>query len=79
MNMNEFIKGQKKIEKTVVSGYQKIEDTVVSGYKKIEDCFVDGYKKIEDCFVKTFLAPDEDASRRDGQPDEAQPSENKGD
>jgi len=77
--MNEFMKSQKKIEKTVVSGYQKIEDAVVSGYKKVEDGFVDGYKKIEDRFVKTFLTPDEDTSQHDGQPYEAQPSGNKGD
>jgi len=77
--MSDFVKGQKKIEKAVVSGYQKIEDTVVSGYKKVEDGFVGGYKKIENSFVKAFLTPDEVPSPKEGQPDKIQSSENEGD
>ena len=77
--MNEFMKNQKKIEEAVVSGYQKIEDTVVSGYKKVEDGFVEGYKKVENSFVKTFLTPDEETTHQEGQPENAQPSQSKGD
>ena len=73
--MSDFVKGQKKIEKAVVSGYQKIEDTVVSGYKKVEDGFVGGYKKIEDSFVKAFLTPDKATSPREDQLGKAQPSD----
>ena len=77
--MSDFMKGQKKIEKAVVSGYQKIEDTVVSGYKKVEDGFVGGYKKIEDSFVNAFLTPDEAASPKDDHPNQTQTSQSKGD
>ena len=73
--MSEFMKGQKKIEKNVVSSYRKIEDTVVSGYRKIEDGFVGGYKRIENSFVNAFLAPDEAASPQNDQFDEALPSD----
>ena len=77
--MSNFMKSQKKIEKTVVSGYQKIEDTVVSGYKKVEDGFVGGYKKIEDSFVRAFLTPDKATPPKEDQREKTQPSENKGD
>ena len=66
--MNEFMKNQKKIEKAVVSGYQKIEDTVISGYKKVEDSF-----------VKTFLTPDETPPQQEGQHDNTEASQSKGD
>jgi len=77
--MSEFMKGQKEIEKSVVSKYQKIEDTVVSGYKKIEDGFVDGYKRIEDSFVKKYLTPDEIPSGQSQSQNKAHSTENKGD
>ena len=77
--MSEFMKGQKEIEKTVVSGYQKIEDTVVSGYKKVERSFVGGYKRIEDSFVKAFMTSDEVPSQQEEQHGKTQDTERKGD
>ena len=44
--MNQFVKANKKIEKTVVSAYKSIEEGVVSAYKKIEGKF-----------IKLFLLP----------------------
>lgn len=65
--MNNLMKKQKEIEKTVVDGYYAIEAGVVSGYHKIEDGVVSTYKQIEKKFVDTFLTSNEQSAEEDAQ------------